>query len=199
MQRRGEATWRRCGGWCQRGPTWKQDKDGWRPLHHAAVEGHEEVTKVLVELGAHKNAMAALGVTPLHVAAGKGHVDTVKLLAQLGAELGVRTAGGETPLQMSVRLGHHQMAQVLRELERTAARAQKAAATSARTRQPARQDTPETREAAERMAAELIEEEERVEAAAALAKVRVAPPSPHIGLHSVQLGGVRDAAFLSHG
>jgi hypothetical protein len=37
------------------------------------------------------------------------------------------------------------------------------------------------REAADRVAAELLEEEERDKAAAAQTKVRVAPPSPHIG------------------
>jgi seryl-tRNA synthetase len=84
---------------------------------------------------------------------------------------------------------------VLRELE-YAARTQKAAASRERARQPARQDTPETREAAERIGAQLIEQEEREQAAQA--KVRVAPPSPQVELHSVQLG-VDDAAFLSHG
>jgi hypothetical protein len=71
---------------------------------------------------------------------------------------------------------------VLRELESTA-RAQQAAA------QHAEQDMSEKREAADRVAAELMEEEEREEAAQT--KVRVAPPSPNIGLHSVQLGGER--------
>jgi hypothetical protein len=41
------------------------------------------------------------------------------------------------------------------------------------------------------VAAEIMEEEEREEAAKAQTEVRVAPPSPHIGLHSVQSGGER--------
>ena len=89
-------------------------------------------------------------------------------------------------LIVPLKLSFTQVAEVLRSLERTA-RKQQAAATA------------KASKAAERMAAKLIEEEERVEAATALAKVRVAPPSPHIGLHSVQLGGESDAAFLSHG
>ena len=59
---------------------------------------------------------------------------------------------------MSIHFGHRQAAQVLRQLEH-AARA-------------GRQDTPETREAAERMAAALIEEEEREQAAKTQRKVR---------------------------
>jgi hypothetical protein len=70
----------------------------------------------------------------------------------------------------------------------SAARAQQAAARE-RARQAAEQDMAEKREAADRVAAELLEEEEREQAAQT--KVRVAPPSPHIGLHSVQLGGER--------
>jgi predicted RNA-binding protein with PIN domain len=77
------------------------------------------------------------------------------------------------------------VAQVLRQLERTA-RTQKAAATSER----AQQDTVEAGEAAERIAAELIEEEEREECRRrAQTKVRAAPPSSRIELLSVQSGG----------
>jgi hypothetical protein len=93
------------------------------------------------------------------------------------------------PLQLSLRMGQHQAAQVLSELESTA-RAQQAAA-SERAQQAARQDIAEKREAADRVAAEILAEEEREQAAQT--KVRLAPPSPHIGHHSVclQLGGER--------
>jgi hypothetical protein len=56
---------------------------------------------------------------------------------------------------------------VLRDLE-----------TTARAQQAARQDITEKREAADRVAAEIMEEEEREQAAQT--KVRLAPPSPHI-------------------
>ena len=80
---------------------------------------------------------------------------------------------------------------MLRELELQLARAQKAAATSERTQQAGRQDTPEAREAAERNAAALIEEEEREEAAKAQSKVR--------GVELAPVRGVSDAVSLSHG
>jgi sRNA-binding protein len=91
------------------------------------------------------------------------------------------------------------VAQVLRELEReleSTARAQQAAAKE-RAQQAARQDMAEKREAADRVAAEIMEEEEREQAAQT--KVRLDPLSPHIGLHSVCSRVVSDAAFLSHG
>jgi rubrerythrin len=74
---------------------------------------------------------------------------------------------------------------VLRELERelqSAARAQQAAARE-RAQQAAEQDIAEKREAADRVAAEILADEEHEQAAQT--KVRLAPPSPHIGLHSV--------------
>jgi hypothetical protein len=93
-----------------------------------------------------------------------------------------KTAAGETPLQLSVRLGHHQAAQVLRELESTA-RARKEAETSERAQHAAEQ--------ADRNAAELIEEEEREQAAKALSKVR--------GVELAPVRGVSDVVSLSHG
>ena len=133
---------------------------------------------MLVELGVDIEAKDDRAGTPLHFAADRGQVEAIKVLVQLGAQLGAQDASGETALQTCVRCGHHQAAQVLRELER-AARARKAAATKERTQQAARQDTPEAREAAERMGAHLIEEEEREQAAKAQKKkVRGASLSP---------------------
>ena len=83
------------------------------------------------------------------------------MLAELGAELQARDDRGDTPLQMSIKKGHHQVEQVLRQLERMR-KAKKDIA-----REPAAsQDTPEAREAADRMAAAIIEEEEREQEAA---------------------------------
>jgi hypothetical protein len=41
-------------------------------------------------------------------------------LVELGADIGALNEWRETPLQLSIRYGHHQVAQVLRELERSA-------------------------------------------------------------------------------
>jgi hypothetical protein len=152
---------------------------GTTPLHQAVHNGHVEAIKVLVELGVDMEAKDDRAGTPLHFAADRGQVEAIKVLVQLGAQLGAQDASGETALQTCVRCGHHQAAQVLRELER-AARARKSAATKERTQQAARQDTPEAREAAERMAAYLIEEEEREQAAKTQSKVRGVRPLAHV-------------------
>jgi hypothetical protein len=150
-----------------------------------------------VQLGANMDALSVKGETPLHYAANHGHVEVVKTLAQLGANKEAKTANGFTPLQISVRLGYHQVTQVLRELESTA-RAQKAAAARARARKPAQQDTPEAREAAERMAAELIEEEERELAAQRIKGTRGSfTLAPHQDPHRAFAVGERCVVFLS--
>jgi vacuolar-type H+-ATPase subunit H len=129
------------------------------------------------------------------MAAFHGHAEAVTVLAQMGADIAARTGQGETPLEASIRQGHHQAAQVLRELESTA-RAQQAAAREL-AQQAARQDIAEKREAADRVAAEILEEEEREEAAAQL-KVRVTPPSQTTLGSTAYSWVVSDAAFLSH-
>jgi hypothetical protein len=130
-------------------------------------------------------------------------VEALKALAKLGLDIGARTPKGATPLQASIHYGHHEAAQVLRELERTA-RAQKAAAreraqqaaAKERAQEAARQDAVEKREAADRVAAEIMEEEEREEAA----KVRLSSTlAPHRAPQRECSWVVSDAAFLSHG
>jgi len=46
-----------------------KDKDGWTPLHHAAIEGQKEVAELLIAKGADINAKKKDGWTPLHLAA----------------------------------------------------------------------------------------------------------------------------------
>jgi ankyrin repeat protein len=118
--------------------------------------GHVDAVRVLVEVGA-EVASTAKGSRPLHAAACQAHVEeVVTTLVELGADIGALNGRGETPLQVSIRGGHHQVARVLRELERSARTKKEAAA---------KESTKQAIDQAERNAAELIEEEEREEAA----------------------------------
>ena len=57
--------------------------------------------RVLVELGANKDAKTANGGTPLYVAALFGKVEAVKVLAECGVNISARTNNGRTPLEVS--------------------------------------------------------------------------------------------------
>ena len=55
------------------------DEGGWTPLHLAAFQGDEEMTELLLNVGACPGAIDLNGRTPLHVASSRGHDVIVKL------------------------------------------------------------------------------------------------------------------------
>lgn len=56
------------------------DGSGKTALHHAAIHGMKELAKLLLELGANKNAEDAAGNKPIALAHSHGHADIVALL-----------------------------------------------------------------------------------------------------------------------
>lgn len=56
--------------------------DGWTPLYGAAVNGHVDVVKFLIEQQAELNMKTSEGWTPIHGAARKGHLDVVEFLVE---------------------------------------------------------------------------------------------------------------------
>lgn len=79
------------------------DFDGSTALHAAALGGHTEAARRLLEHGATVNAMTHCADSPLHFAAGEGHVPMVRLLLAWRADLHRRTRHGVTPLQTARR------------------------------------------------------------------------------------------------
>ncbi|ROT81853.1 putative serine/threonine-protein phosphatase 6 regulatory ankyrin repeat subunit A-like [Penaeus vannamei] len=76
-----------------------------KPLHVAAEEGHDEVAKMLVSMGANVNDKNDEGCTPLHVAAEEGHEAMVQELAVRGADANAKDDAGYTPLHLAAQEG----------------------------------------------------------------------------------------------
>lgn len=76
----------------------EQNKQGWTPLHFAAVRGQTECARVLIENGADMNPLTGTEKTPLHFAAERNFLELAKLLVGNGANLGARDDEGWSPL-----------------------------------------------------------------------------------------------------
>ena len=87
----------------------------------AACNDEVAAVKLLVELGAAKEAKSVDGMTPLHAAAANGQVEAVKLLVVLGAYKEAKCDGGATPLHMAASNGKVAVIRALVELALTSA------------------------------------------------------------------------------
>jgi ankyrin repeat protein len=81
------------------------DCNGWTALHHAAVIGDPENSKILIESGANVNAFSNSKKTPLHFAALNGHSDVLRLLLESGGDIECLTDDYCTPLHLAARKG----------------------------------------------------------------------------------------------
>lgn len=72
------------------------------PLHWAAVKGHLDVVKFLVESDAHVNVRDDRGRTPLHRASDNDHLGVVSYLIQEGGAVNLPDNFGWTPIYQSI-------------------------------------------------------------------------------------------------
>ena len=78
-----------------------RDKDGWTPLHLAALTETPAVITTLVAAGADLTTRDENGLTPLHLAAGFTKTPAgLTTLVAAGADLTARDANGLTPLRL---------------------------------------------------------------------------------------------------
>ncbi|XP_018323307.1 ankyrin repeat and death domain-containing protein 1A-like isoform X4 [Agrilus planipennis] len=89
------------------------DVEGQTALHHAAVGGHLEVVKKLLDVGATVDKRNKDQRTPLHVACEKGHVEVAKLVLAHEANLEARDAEGNTPLHLAAQQQQTEIVQLL--------------------------------------------------------------------------------------
>jgi ankyrin repeat protein len=101
---------------CSRNDTCNDnDQYGSTPLTYAAIYGHVEVVRMLLEEGANIARTDASTYTALHQAVWNGHLDVCRLLLDWGAEVDALNKAGNTPLIWAAWAGHLSIAKLLVE------------------------------------------------------------------------------------
>lgn len=77
------------------------DQYGWTALHVAAIKGHKDIVKLLLEFVLDLECRDNEGHTPLHLAVEGGCVEIVEALADRKANLSAKSKKGATPLYMA--------------------------------------------------------------------------------------------------
>ncbi|RYP78372.1 hypothetical protein DL771_000557 [Monosporascus sp. 5C6A] len=91
-----------------------RDNNGRTALHLAAIAGIKEAVKLLIGVGADKEAKDRVGVTPLHYAAENGHEAVVRFLViEAGADKKAKDNNGRTPLHYAAEYGYEAVIRLL--------------------------------------------------------------------------------------
>ena len=87
------------------------DKNGMKPIHHAAISGSTEITKAILNGGSPASVIDTNGVTALHYAVEFGHSSIVMLLCKEGANINRSRLHytGETALHYASKFGKTMM------------------------------------------------------------------------------------------
>ena len=83
-----------------------QNEHGFTPLHFAAGNGHETITKELIVARSNVDLQAKDGCTPLHAAATCGHAAVSKQLIAARCNVDLQSKNGTTPLHGAAIYGH---------------------------------------------------------------------------------------------
>ena len=83
------------------------------PLNRAALKGHKDVVKFLLDRGAEPNRRSYSGCTPLKWAAWYGHEDVVQLLLERGANPRIADGSGSSPLHLAAQDGRKDIVKLL--------------------------------------------------------------------------------------
>ena len=86
-----------------------REKAKWTPLLVAALRGHDDAVKVLLENGADVGLTDITNSSALHVAAGYGRLKIVRMLLEAKVDVNGRDAGGSTPLHVAAQQGQSEV------------------------------------------------------------------------------------------
>ncbi|XP_033645014.1 ankyrin repeat domain-containing protein 66-like [Asterias rubens] len=84
------------------------------PLHWAAIKGHGESIRVLVDYGANIDAVTDSGWTPAHFSAELGKIGALKTLHKLGANIEIKDCCGDTARDVAAVYGQHDCVEFLK-------------------------------------------------------------------------------------
>ena len=91
---------------------WKNEENyNWTPLLWAAMKGHLEIARMLIDAGADVNNRN--GETPLYMAVSNGKLDIARMLIDAGANVNVQDEVGYTPLHWAAVFGQVEIARML--------------------------------------------------------------------------------------
>ena len=89
------------------------NKPGWTPLHYASTGGHTGIMTVLLEQHAYIDAESPNGTTPLMMAAQYGSMAAVRLLLEAGADAALKNQLGLTAQDFAMRAGRRDVAELI--------------------------------------------------------------------------------------
>ncbi|XP_045480701.1 ankyrin repeat and SAM domain-containing protein 1A-like isoform X2 [Harmonia axyridis] len=94
-----------------------QDSSGYSALHHASLNGHKEIVRLLLDHDASTNIIDVKGSSPLHLAAWSGNVEIVRMLLSGPSICNVNLTNkdDETALHCAAQYGHTAVVSLLLE------------------------------------------------------------------------------------
>ncbi|ETN79812.1 ankyrin repeat protein [Necator americanus] len=97
----------------------KDPSTHYTPLHYAALHGHHDVCKFLIESDKLlSSAKDKRGCLPLHLASWNGHQEVVKLLSESHPpSVDAVNNAQESPLHLAAQHGHDKLVRILLEVE----------------------------------------------------------------------------------